>query len=94
MKNKLIVGAVIIAILIFAFWYGGDAPNSRGWETNTTQAVMKTEAPTSATTASTTVATKATEIATTATESTEATEAPLKQQRMQPRHRPKPQLRI
>ena len=50
MKNKLIVGAVIIAILIFAFWYGGDAPNSRGWETNTTQAVMKAEEPTETTT--------------------------------------------
>ena len=76
MKNKLIVGAVIIAILIFAFWYGGDAPNSRGWETNTTQAVMKNEATTSATIDSTTVATRATEQTTAPTEAATKAEEP------------------
>ena len=31
-KNKLIVTVVLIALLAFAFWYGGDAPGARGWE--------------------------------------------------------------
>ena len=31
-KNKLIIGAVITAILVFVFWYGGDAPGLRGWK--------------------------------------------------------------
>jgi len=30
-KSKIIVGAVIIAVLAFMFWYGGDAPGLRGW---------------------------------------------------------------
>lgn len=30
-KNKIIIGAVIIAVLAFVFWYGGDAPGLRGW---------------------------------------------------------------
>ncbi|MBQ2911539.1 MAG: DUF4430 domain-containing protein [Clostridia bacterium] len=71
-KNKLIIGAVIVAILAFAFWYGGDAPNSRGWEINTTEAVMKTEA----TTAATTAATKATEPTTAPTEAVTKAEEP------------------
>lgn len=31
-KNKIIIGAVIAALLAFAFWYGGDAPALRGWK--------------------------------------------------------------
>lgn len=30
-KKKLIIGASIVAILVFAFWYGGDAPGLKGW---------------------------------------------------------------
>ncbi len=30
-KNKIIIGVVIVAVLAFAFWYGGDAPGLRGW---------------------------------------------------------------
>lgn len=30
-KSKIIVGAVIIAVLAFVFWYGGNAPGMRGW---------------------------------------------------------------
>lgn len=30
-KNKIIIGAVIIAVLAFVFWYGGDSPSLRGW---------------------------------------------------------------
>ncbi len=30
-KSKIIIGAAIIAILAFIFWYGGDAPGLRGW---------------------------------------------------------------
>lgn len=28
---KIIVPVVIVAVLVFAFWYGGDAAGSRGW---------------------------------------------------------------
>ena len=40
-KNKIITGFIIIIILAFVFWYGGDAPGLRGWvpkteETSTT----------------------------------------------------------
>lgn len=31
-KNKVILGALIIAILAFVFWYGGNAPGLRGWK--------------------------------------------------------------
>ena len=30
-KHKILFGALIIAILAFVFWYGGDAPGLRGW---------------------------------------------------------------
>lgn len=30
-RNKIIFGALIIAILALVFWYGGDAPGLRGW---------------------------------------------------------------
>ena len=30
-KYKILFGALIIAILAFVFWYGGDAPGLRGW---------------------------------------------------------------
>ena len=84
MKNKLIVGAVLITILAIAFWYGGDAPDSRGWEVNITEAAMKTETTTTVTTAETestvqtTVLTEAEEPTETTTEATTETptEAP------------------
>ncbi len=30
-KNKIIIGAAVIAVLAFVFWYGGNAPDLRGW---------------------------------------------------------------
>lgn len=32
-KNKIIIGVIVVAILAFAFWWGGDAPSLRGWNT-------------------------------------------------------------
>ena len=31
-KNKIISGLIIIITLVFAYWYGGDAPGLHGWE--------------------------------------------------------------
>lgn len=38
-KNKkvLLIGAVVAAVLVFAFWYGGDAPGLRGWSVKNEQ---------------------------------------------------------
>lgn len=33
-KNLLTTCSLIIAILLFVFWYGGDAPDLRGWNPN------------------------------------------------------------
>ena len=30
-KYKVIIGAVAVAVLVFAFWYGGNSPGSTGW---------------------------------------------------------------
>lgn len=30
-KSKIILCVIILAVLAFAFWYGGDAPGLRGW---------------------------------------------------------------
>ena len=30
-KRHIIIGSIIIAVLVFAFWWGGDAPSLRGW---------------------------------------------------------------
>lgn len=30
-KNKIVIGALIIAVLAFVFWYGGNSPSLRGW---------------------------------------------------------------
>ncbi len=30
-KNKIIVGALILAVLTFVFWWGGNSPSIRGW---------------------------------------------------------------
>ncbi len=32
-KNKMIAGVIAVIVLVFAFWYGGDAPGLRGWKT-------------------------------------------------------------
>ena len=53
-KNKLIAGIVIVIVLVFAFWYGGNAPGLRGWTPQTKGSVnvaprdipIKTELPT------------------------------------------------
>jgi len=45
-KWKLIVPIILIGILVFAFWYGGDAPGLQGWKVETHTAV--TDAPVSA----------------------------------------------
>lgn len=56
-KTKFIVGAVILAVLAFAFWYGGNAPGLRGWtpepqqtEVTPTSTPMQTEMPENAST--------------------------------------------
>lgn len=45
-KWKVIVPVLVIGILAFAFWYGGDAPSSRGWTVDTPTAPSGTAAPT------------------------------------------------
>ena len=44
-KWKVICAAVFVALLVFAFWYGGDAPGLQGWKVTKPSA---TEAPASA----------------------------------------------
>lgn len=38
-KNKIIVGVVTVAVLVFAFWWGGDSPGLHGWKPQTTQTI-------------------------------------------------------
>ena len=45
LQYKILIGVVVIAVLAFAFWYGGDSPDSRGWEVSTTPAPTATPAP-------------------------------------------------
>ena len=45
-KWKVICAAVFVALLVFAFWYGGDAPGLQGWKVEKRPAA--TEAPASA----------------------------------------------
>ncbi len=40
-KNKIIAGAVIVLVLAFVFWWGGDSPNLRGWDPNVNQMQTK-----------------------------------------------------
>lgn len=48
-KWQIIVPVLVIGILAFAFWYGGDAPGSRGWTVNNPSAPSETaSAPTEA----------------------------------------------
>ena len=35
-KRHIIIGSIIIAVLVFAFWWGGDAPSLRGWNVEST----------------------------------------------------------
>lgn len=46
-KHKILFGALIIAIITFVFWYGGDAPGLRGWtvEPNEPVTVVSPEEP-------------------------------------------------
>jgi hypothetical protein len=45
-KWKIIVPVCLIALLAFAFWYGGDAPGLQGWKVE--KRPTATEAPASA----------------------------------------------
>lgn len=36
-KYKILIGTLIIAILAFVFWYGGDAPGLRGWNVDSNE---------------------------------------------------------
>ena len=46
-KWRVIVPVLILAVLVFAFWYGGDSMGLRGWKTDTPAAAPAvTEAPT------------------------------------------------
>ena len=40
-KNHRIIGSIIIAVLVFAFWWGGDAPSLRGWNVEPTPKVTE-----------------------------------------------------
>ena len=44
-KNKLIFGAIVLAVLIFAFWYGGSAPSSHGWQVAQKESTAVPEVP-------------------------------------------------
>lgn len=39
-KNKIIIGILIVILLAFAFWYGGDAPSLRGWNPEKNMSVV------------------------------------------------------
>ncbi len=43
-KNKIIVSTLILAVLAFVFWWGGNAPSLRGWNVNKTDKTIQTEA--------------------------------------------------
>ncbi len=45
-KNKIIAGVIITIVLTFVFWYGGDAPGLRGWETQPKETVVQIDEPT------------------------------------------------
>ena len=36
-QRKILVAAVLAAVLLFAFWYGGGSPMSRGWQADSLQ---------------------------------------------------------
>ena len=40
-KRHISIGSIIIAVLVFAFWWGGDAPSLRGWNVESTQKEKK-----------------------------------------------------
>ena len=40
-KRHIIIGSIIIAVLVFAFWWGGDAPSLRGWNVEPTPKVTE-----------------------------------------------------
>ena len=40
-KKHIIIGSIIIAVLVFAFWWGGDAPSLRGWNVEPTPKVTE-----------------------------------------------------
>ena len=53
-KNKIIVGALVLAVLAFVFWWGGNAPGLRGWNPGgktATVTATQTPAPTALPTA-------------------------------------------
>ena len=41
-KNKIITSVIIAAVLVFVYWWGGDAPGLRGWELNTGNDIEQT----------------------------------------------------
>ncbi|MDO4581276.1 MAG: DUF4430 domain-containing protein [Bacillota bacterium] len=44
-KKWLVIGLVLLAALAFAYWYGGGAPDSRGWGMAPEQPARQTEIP-------------------------------------------------
>lgn len=85
-KSKVIAALAIAAVLVFAFWYGGNSPDSRGFdidEQTVSQPAQSTENPGTSetiteaaeTTEPMTEGEKTTEPMTEATEATKATEA-------------------
>ena len=45
-KNKIIAGVIILLVLAFAFWYGGNAPGLRGWTPQPKGGITVTPGPT------------------------------------------------
>lgn len=44
-RNKILIGLAILGILIFVYWWGGDAPGLRGWQPSTPVTVEDQQPP-------------------------------------------------
>ena len=46
-KRKIIIPFIVVGILVFVFWYGGNAPGLRGWTPEQTKSenVIQTQSP-------------------------------------------------
>ncbi len=44
-KNKIIISTLLLIVLAFVFWWGGNAPSLRGWNVNETDETVQIEVP-------------------------------------------------